>query len=64
MPALFGCPYSDQVLDGYRWAASLADGWADRVGLHQFFPLLVHAAFVGRGYAEQALKTARAALAR
>ncbi|MHC3467372.1 fructosamine kinase family protein [Streptomyces sp. 7R007] len=61
---LFGCPHLRQVLDGYQETAPLADGWADRAGLHQLFPLLVHAVLFGRGYAEQALDTARAALAR
>jgi fructosamine-3-kinase len=61
---LFGCPHLDEVLDGYQQAAPLADGWTDRVGLHQLFPLLVHAVLFGRGYAEQALAEARAALAR
>ncbi|WP_324787261.1 fructosamine kinase family protein [Streptomyces sp. H51] len=60
---LFGCPYLEHVLDGYRRAAPLADGWRDRVGLHQLFPLLVHAVLFGRGYAEQALAAARAAVA-
>ncbi|MER6155275.1 fructosamine kinase family protein [Streptomyces sp. NPDC001868] len=64
MLALFGCPYLGHILDGYQRAVPLADGWQDRVGLHQLFPLLVHAVLFGRGYAEQALETARAALAR
>ncbi|WP_338899759.1 fructosamine kinase family protein [Streptomyces sp. TG1A-60] len=61
---LFGCPHLDLVLAGYQEAAPLADGWTERVGLHQLFPLLVHAVLFGRGYAEQAVETARAALAR
>ncbi|MBT2422516.1 fructosamine kinase family protein [Streptomyces sp. ISL-22] len=60
---LFGCPHLDRVLDGYQQTAPLADGWADRIALHQLFPLLVHAVLFGRGYAEQALTAARAALA-
>ncbi|NUP36994.1 MAG: phosphotransferase [Streptomyces sp.] len=60
---LFGCPHLEQVLDGYRQAAPLGDGWADRVALHQLFPLLVHAVLFGRGYAEQALEAARRGLA-
>ncbi|GHD75778.1 hypothetical protein GCM10010317_091000 [Streptomyces mirabilis] len=60
MLALFGCPYLDHVLDGYQRAAPFADGWADRVGLHQLFPPLVHAVHFGRGHAEKGLKTARA----
>ncbi|WP_159058348.1 fructosamine kinase family protein, partial [Streptomyces europaeiscabiei] len=64
MLALFGCPHLGHILDGYQRAAPLADGWQDRVGLHQLFPLLVHAVLFGRGYADQALQAARAALAR
>lgn len=60
---LFGCPHLDRVLDGYQDATPLADGWADRIGLHQLFPLLVHTVLFGRGYAEQALAVSRAALA-
>ncbi|MEU6553530.1 fructosamine kinase family protein [Streptomyces sp. NPDC046915] len=60
---LFGCPHLDRILAGYQEAAPLADGWADRVGLHQLFPLLVHTVLFGRGYAEQALRVARRALA-
>ncbi len=64
MLRLFGCPHLERVLAGYREAAPLADGWADRVGLHQLFPLLVHAVLFGRGYGEQAVAVAREALAR
>ncbi|MFD4558487.1 fructosamine kinase family protein [Streptomyces sp. NPDC058469] len=63
MLRLFGCPYLSELLDGYQEAAPLASGWADRVGLHQLFPLLVHVVLFGRGYAEQALSVARAAVA-
>ncbi|MER7406191.1 fructosamine kinase family protein [Streptomyces sp. NPDC000070] len=63
MLRLFGCPHLEQVLDGYQEQAPLADGWADRVGVHQLFPLLVHAVLFGRSYAEQALAAARSALA-
>ncbi|MEU2439652.1 fructosamine kinase family protein [Streptomyces rubradiris] len=61
---LFGCPHLDRVLAGYQEAAPLADGWRDRVRVHQLFPLLVHAVLFGRGYAEQALTAARETLAR
>ncbi|MFC9926244.1 fructosamine kinase family protein [Streptomyces sp. NPDC127190] len=59
---LFGCPYLDRVLVGYERTAPLAEGWRDRIGLHQLFPLLVHAVLFGRGYAEQALAVARGVL--
>ncbi|MET7475588.1 fructosamine kinase family protein [Streptomyces sp. NPDC005648] len=64
MLRLFGCPHLERIVDGYGQQAPLADGWADRIALHQLFPLLVHAVLFGRGYAEQALAAARAALAR
>ncbi|GHH17017.1 fructosamine kinase [Streptomyces lanatus] len=59
---LFGCPHLDRVLDGYQEVAPLAAGRPDRIGLHQLFPLLVHAVLFGRGYAEQALAAAESAL--
>ncbi|MEU4446589.1 fructosamine kinase family protein [Actinosynnema sp. NPDC050801] len=59
MLALFGCPHLDRVLAAYDEAAPLADGWRDRVPLHQLFPVLVHAVLFGRGYARQALSLAR-----
>ncbi|MFC8348506.1 fructosamine kinase family protein [Streptomyces sp. NPDC057280] len=59
MLQLFGCPHLTQVLEGYEQAAPLAPDWRQRVGLHQLFPLLVHAVLFGRSYAEQALATAR-----
>ncbi|MEW2462509.1 fructosamine kinase family protein [Microbacterium sp. NPDC047426] len=62
MLRLFGCPHLEQVLDGYQEEAPLAGGWTERVGVHQLFPLLVHAVLFGRGYAEQALAVARTAL--
>ncbi len=58
---LFGCPHLDRVLTAYQEVAPLAEGWRERIGLHQLFPLLVHAIQYGRGYAEQALDVARAA---
>ena len=63
MLRLFGCPYLTEVLAGYGEVAPLAPGWTARIGLHQLFPLLVHVVLFGRGYAEQALSAARAALA-
>ncbi|MEV5953955.1 fructosamine kinase family protein [Streptomyces sp. NPDC051987] len=56
---LFGCPYLDHVVRSYHEVAPPADGWAERIGLHQLFPLLVHAVLFGRSYAEQALETSR-----
>lgn len=54
MLALFGAPGLDTVLAAYDEVAPLADGWRERVGLHQLFPLLVHAVLFGGGYAAAA----------
>ncbi|MEJ7796444.1 MAG: fructosamine kinase family protein [Nocardioides sp.] len=58
MLSMFGLPHLPRVLDAYDEAAPLADGWQDRVGLHQLFPLLVHACLFGGGYGARAAETA------
>ncbi|RZS44167.1 fructosamine-3-kinase [Herbihabitans rhizosphaerae] len=62
MLALFGCAHLDRVLAAYDEAVPLADGWRERVPLHQLFPLLVHTVLFGGGYARSAVAAARAAL--
>ena len=62
MLALFGCPHADAVIDGYQSQRRLRDGWRDRVGLHQLYPLLAHVVLFGGGYASQAGTAARRAL--
>ena len=62
MLALFGCPHYDAVLDGYQRVRPLKDGWRNRIGLHQLFPLLAHVVLFGGGYAQQTHAAARAAL--
>jgi len=59
MLALFGLPWLDTVLDAYDEATPLAEGWRDRVPLHQLFPLLVHCVLFGAGYARQTVAAAR-----
>jgi fructosamine-3-kinase len=54
MLALFGMPHLPRVLEAYQDVSPLADGWEDRVALHQLFPLLAHAAMVGGGYGARA----------
>ena len=54
MLAMFGLPHLPRVLDAYDEATPLADGWEDRLGLHQIFPLLVHACLFGGGYGARA----------
>lgn len=59
MLALFGLPQLQRMLDAYHEQAPLADGWQDRVALHQLFPLLVHACMFGGGYGARAAEAAR-----
>jgi len=54
MLALFGLPQLPRVLDAYQEATPLAEGWQDRTGIHQLFPLLVHACLFGGGYGARA----------
>ena len=62
MLALFGCPYLAEVLEGYQSVRPLRDGWRDRVGLHQLYPLLAHVALFGGGYNRQTEAAAKGAL--
>lgn len=59
MLSLFGYPYLEEVLAGYDEASPLADGWRDRVGLHQLAPLLLHCVLFGGGYIGETLRCAR-----
>ena len=59
MLSLFGIPHLQRVLDAYHEASPLADGWRDRVALHQLHPLLVHAVMFGGGYGPRAAAAAR-----
>jgi fructosamine-3-kinase len=58
MLALFGLPQLPRVLQAYEEVSPLADGWADRVGIHQLHPLLVHACLFGGGYGARAAEVA------
>ena len=60
MLALFGCPHLDRLLAAYDEAAPLADGWRDRVLLHQVHPLLLHAVLFGGSYVGQCVAAAAA----
>jgi fructosamine-3-kinase len=60
MLALFGAPHLVRILAAYDEKAPLAQGWQDRVSMHQLHPLLVHCVLFGAGYAPQLLAAARA----
>lgn len=59
MLALFGLPQLPRVMEAYQEVAPLAEGWQDRVALHQLFPLLVHACLFGGSYGSRAGEAAR-----
>ena len=57
--ALFGgAPHLDRILAAYDEVWPLADGWRDRVPLHQLHLLLVHAAAFGGSWAAAVRSTA------
>ena len=58
MLALFGGGPS-RWIDAYDETFPLADGWRDRVPLHQLTPLLVHAILFGSGYGQQVMAVLR-----
>lgn len=48
-----GVPLLKEILAGYAEIGPLADGWEERVELHQLFPLLVHTTLFGRSFRGQ-----------
>ena len=56
MLALFG-GLPDRVVAAYDEVWPLADGWRDRIALHQLYPLAAHACLFGGGYGAQVKST-------
>jgi fructosamine-3-kinase len=54
MLSLFGLAHLPRVIDAYAEVSPLAEGWEERLPLHQLYPLLVHACMFGGGYAARA----------
>ena len=59
MLQLFGCAYLDDLLAGYNDVSPLADGWRERVGIHQLVPVLLHCVLFGESYVGLALSIAQ-----
>lgn len=57
--ALFGLPRLETVLDAYDAESRLADGWQERVEVHQLAPLLLHVFLFGGSYRGAAVRAAR-----
>lgn len=53
--ALFGSPHLGETVLGYQEVSPLADGWEERLPLHQLHMLLVHVVLFGGSYVSQAL---------
>ena len=62
MLSMFGAPHLQRILDAYDEASPLADGWLERLPLHQLHPLLVHAVLFGGTYGSRAAAAARTLL--
>ena len=58
MLRLFG-GFGERCFAAYDELFPLADGWRERLALHQLHPLLVHCVLFGGAYVEQALAAAR-----
>ena len=59
MLALFGCSHLQVILSAYDEVSPLADGWRERVALHQLSPVLLHCVLFGGGFLGEALAIAR-----
>lgn len=58
MLALFGCAYLKEFIEGYESISPLADGWQERIALHQLSPLLLHCALFGSAYVYETMRAA------
>ncbi|GGO98631.1 hypothetical protein GCM10011612_13980 [Actinomyces gaoshouyii] len=56
---VFSQPHLDQIYAGYDEVSALADGWRERVGLHQLHMLMIHVFLFGGDYGPQAAALAR-----
>jgi len=56
---VFGQPYLERIVAGYNEVSPLAEGWRERVGLHQLHLLMIHVFLFGGGYGPQAVALAR-----
>jgi len=49
----------ERIIAAYAEASPLADGWRERVALHQLHPVMLHAVLFGGGYVDHAAAIAR-----
>ncbi|SNS50138.1 Fructosamine-3-kinase [Micrococcales bacterium KH10] len=55
---VFGFSHLDEFYAGYDEVSALADGWRDRVALHELAIVILHAAVFGGGYIGSAVRLA------
>lgn len=56
--SVFGFAHLDDVYAGYDAESPLADGWRERIALHQLGIIIMHADLFGGGYVDSALRLA------
>lgn len=59
MLATFDTPYLTEIVGAYQEVHPLADGWRDRVGMHQLHLLLVNCVLFGARFADRIAAAAR-----
>jgi fructosamine-3-kinase len=61
--ALFGCAaHIDRIRAAYQEVWPLAEGWRERLPLHQLYLLLVHTAQFGAAYRDAVIRATKAVL--
>ena len=56
---VFGQRHLERIVAGYHEVSPLADGWRERVGLHQLHMLIIHAFLFGGSYGAETASVAR-----
>lgn len=56
---VFGQRHLERIIAGYDEVSPLADGWRERVGLHQLHMLIIHAFLFGGSYGTETASVAR-----
>ena len=56
---VFGQRHLESIVAGYHEVSPLADGWRERVGLHQLHMLIIHAFLFGGSYGSETASVAR-----
>ena len=56
---VFGQRYLDRIYAAYHEVSPLVEGWRERVGLHSWHILMIHAFLFGGGYGGEAVAVAR-----